>query len=190
MGPSTFSETSFSSSASSSLEQTTLSSSAVEEHIQRSNRPKKSVSFGCIEIREHERSLDVNPSVTSGPAVGLDWAHYDLPTKYDLIEFELSRIPHRRMKTQFQMPRFYREALLLDLGYSRRDLTENIVEIKSVQRQRRKSLQRSKFEKLLLAVEGTDRFMKKILKRSPSIPELSSSSSSPEARLDLLRQTL
>jgi len=153
-------------SSSSTCEYSSSSSSSSSQQ----QETEKSVQFNYIEIREHERLMDVNPSVSSGPAVGLGWLHYDFPIKYDVLEYELARIPQRRShKLQFQMPRYHRETLLLDLGYSRQDITANMKEINVTKRQRRISIRQRHFDKVFLAGEYTSQWIQqKILRRRRS----------------------
>merc|ERR1740124_502055 len=127
---------------------------------------KKSVQFDTVEIREHEQLMDVHPSVSSGPAVGLGWLYHDIPKKFDLTEFETARLPQRRChRTEFRMPRCHRETLLLDLGYTRRDLTDNIKKINFVKRQRHTSAQQTIHnEKFLIGIESANQWIRNVFR--------------------------
>merc|ERR1712150_257893 len=119
---------------------------------------KKSVTFGSIEIREHGLTMDVNPAVSSGPAVSLGWEYEDVPTTLSISTFESKR-PPRRCKEEMQMPRNYREGLLREGGFTRSDLRNSIKDIQMSQKKRFQS--RNDWQK---AVEVTEWCQRRLLK--------------------------
>jgi hypothetical protein len=122
---------------------------------------KKRVSFHSIQIREHSRDVDVNPSVSSGPAVGLGWEYQDHPS-YDLITFEDCR-PPRRSRSEFQLPRNIREQLLQDHGVSKSEISSAIRSINVAKRQRQASYAGQEAEAAHLAMEWLSGKVKKIV---------------------------
>eukprot|EP00546_Thalassionema_frauenfeldii_P005607 CAMPEP_0178925572 /NCGR_PEP_ID=MMETSP0786-20121207/17993_1 /TAXON_ID=186022 /ORGANISM="Thalassionema frauenfeldii, Strain CCMP 1798" /LENGTH=189 /DNA_ID=CAMNT_0020600481 /DNA_START=273 /DNA_END=840 /DNA_ORIENTATION=- len=79
--------------------------------------------------------MDVNPAVSSGPAVSLSWDYEDVPITLSISKFESKR-PPRRCKEEMQMPRDYREGLLREGGFTRSDLMNSIKDIQMSQKKR------------------------------------------------------
>merc|ERR1711933_80784 len=97
--------------------------------------------FATVEIREYQQSIVVNPWVSPGPAVGLGWDYHDIPTKFDIMEFESTRALQRRSYYELIMPKHQRETILLNMGYSRRELTKNTKRNDIARRQKEKLMQ-------------------------------------------------
>ncbi|GFH45554.1 hypothetical protein CTEN210_02028 [Chaetoceros tenuissimus] len=100
---------------------------------------RKSVGFDKIHIRQYERSIGDNPSVSSGPAVSLGWK-YDPAEQlaYSLDEYEKHKIPTLSVP---RIPRPVRESLLRkDCGYSSRELAQCVREINAIKAQRRQTV--------------------------------------------------
>mmetsp|Transcript_25983 Transcript_25983/g.29728 ORF Transcript_25983/g.29728 Transcript_25983/m.29728 type:complete len:207 (+) Transcript_25983:90-710(+) len=127
-----------------------------------SNTRRNSVKFDSVDIREHERFLDLNPSVSSGPAIGLGWEYNDLPT-FKLNTFERNH-PPRRTKIEFQIPRHIREEMLREFGFSRGELAAAVKAINISKRQRQASVASQEVECTRLAFEWTVRKLKKIIR--------------------------
>ena len=129
---------------------------------------KKSVSFASIYIREHCRDICLNPSVSSGPAVGLGWDFCDHPTGYDVSLFEETR-PPRRSRSEFQLPRPVREQILLqDTGVSRQELVAAVRSINVAKRQRQHSVASQDADGAHMAFEWVSGKMKKMVGRKVS----------------------
>jgi hypothetical protein len=109
---------------------------SVSQHDTTTRPPalKKSVSFHQVEIREYERIVGDNPSVSSGPAVSLAWDHHD-KMSLQLNDYESIR-PPRRCAGEFQMPTAVRRSLLMQSGATHEELYRSEREIKKVQRRR------------------------------------------------------
>jgi hypothetical protein len=72
-------------------------------------KPRFSVSFDRIKIREYERTLGDNPSCTSGPPISIGWTYlhsYDFP----IDEYERNKTV--RSKREFRLPAGHRADLL------------------------------------------------------------------------------
>lgn len=132
-----------------------------------SSNMKKSVSFASIFIREHCRDICLNPSVSSGPAVGLGWDFHDHPTGYDVSLFEETR-PPRRTRSEFQLPRPVRERLLQDTGISKQELVAAVRAINVAKRQRQHSVATQDTDGAAMAIEWMSGKVKKIVGRKPS----------------------
>lgn len=131
-----------------------------------SNSKDKSVQFVSVTIREHARDIAVNPSVSSGPALGLGWAYQD-HAPYDFLDFEETK-PPPRARAQFQMPRAVREKLLGDHGVHPKDMANAVRLANLGRKQRQASLAAQEVEEVTLAVEWMQRKMRKVLKRRQS----------------------
>lgn len=121
----------------------------------------KSVRFKSVQIREHGLMPTINPSVTSGPALGLAWEYTDLPV-YALQKYEQTR-PARRTRAEFQMPHSVRETMLRNEGFSRREIQETVRAINIARKQRRATVMAQEVEDLHLAVEWVGRKVKKAI---------------------------
>ncbi|CAJ1968068.1 unnamed protein product [Cylindrotheca closterium] len=83
---------------------------------------RSSVSFGTVEFHEHAIVLGDNPSTSSGPSLEIDWdVQNNLTLPVD--DYESHRMP-RRSKDQLIMPMQMRTDMLLDQGYSLREIRE------------------------------------------------------------------
>ena len=65
-----------------------------------SSRPKNSVVFAAIEMREYERIVGDNPSCSRGPPISIGWS-YVLAFQGDVDEYETSVKAHKRSKKEF-----------------------------------------------------------------------------------------
>ena len=81
------------------------------------------VCFGSIEIREHAIILGKGPSVSgTGPSLEIDWES-QASQVLGLDEYESMRY-QRRHKNELIMPGDYRRNLLLESGYTMREISE------------------------------------------------------------------
>lgn len=141
---------------------TTTTSSSSEGNLVRKMR---SVSFCEVQIRNYNRCLEVNPSVTSGPAVGIGWNYSAEEDEiFSLEMFEETREHSRRSSMQeLALPRHKREALLRNWGYSQRDIAWSVRSILRSKNQRKQTIQNlhaSNYEELM---EKATRKMKNVL---------------------------
>jgi hypothetical protein len=99
---------------------------------------RHSVSFGVISIREYERTVGDNPSVTSGPPISIGWSY--MPSFEAAVdEYETSR-PCRRTKREFYLPSDLRKDLLLnEWGYTVEEVRRAKREATYIQYHREKS---------------------------------------------------
>jgi hypothetical protein len=94
------------------------------DHLSTSERTEKSsVSFSTIEIHEHAMILGDGRSASGcGPCLEIDWTEQS-NIILNLEEYESMR-HQRRLKHQLIMPDNIRTDLLLDSGYTMREISE------------------------------------------------------------------
>jgi len=121
-----------------------------------SSTENKKVIFDKIHIRQYERSLGDNPSVSCGPALTLGWNfNPDDSISCPLDEYETFREGCRRHKNEMVIPRPIREAILQkDCGYSRVELAKVVKQINSCKAQRRQTVTNLQHEKLEEKIEA------------------------------------
>eukprot|EP00547_Thalassionema_nitzschioides_P007031 CAMPEP_0194205638 /NCGR_PEP_ID=MMETSP0156-20130528/4863_1 /TAXON_ID=33649 /ORGANISM="Thalassionema nitzschioides, Strain L26-B" /LENGTH=122 /DNA_ID=CAMNT_0038931961 /DNA_START=454 /DNA_END=822 /DNA_ORIENTATION=+ len=89
------------------------------------------------------------------------------------LSYAESNHPHRRVRKEFQMPRYERERILREFGVSEEDIKTSIRKINIARRQRESSILAQRSEGLSLATESMKRKMQKIVgvRRSYRIEE-------------------
>ncbi|KAG7364331.1 hypothetical protein IV203_037533 [Nitzschia inconspicua] len=92
------------------------------------------VSFSTIEIHEHHMIMGISPSTSDGCPLEIDWEVANR-ISLDLDQYEELR-PPRRVKNELAMPSSLRELLLLESGYTKRQINE---QVRLVQLGRRRS---------------------------------------------------
>ena len=93
-----------------------------------------SVSFGTVEIREHDIILGDNPAVSSGAALTIDWEHFD-EDSFELDEYESTR-PEKRTCSEMSIPERYRFEILKRCDYSTREIVAQAKETEVLRLQR------------------------------------------------------
>ena len=138
-----------------------LSSSEMSDAGKEGKTPR--VAFGEVQVRNYPTILTINPAVTSGPAIGLGWT-YDAKKDetYTLDEYETAREGHRQ--DDILLSRNDRENLLLELGYSQKDLADSIRKTIRVKNQRKQTVQNLNVSPVEEFLEKTTRRVKRILK--------------------------
>ena len=104
------------------------------------------ISFTDIEIRYYEQILSDNPSVRSGPPIGIGWRYRTTHKPLAVDTWEERRQNDRRYLAGLMISRHERTSRLLDLGYSRKDLANSIREVMRVKNSRTKTFQNMGFE--------------------------------------------
>lgn len=85
-------------------------------------RSEKSISFSTIVFHEHPMILGDGRAASGGPTLVIDWEAQAKST-IRLDEYESMRNP-RRTKRQLLIPGSVRTALMLESGYTMRDIQE------------------------------------------------------------------
>eukprot|EP00804_Cyclotella_cryptica_P011589 CCRYP_012101-RA/>CCRYP_012101-RA protein AED:0.02 eAED:0.02 QI:381/1/1/1/0.5/0.33/3/133/513 len=97
---------------------------------------KRTVSFSCVNIREHERIAGDNPCVTSGVPLSIGWRSIQHPA-IDLDMYEKNKGPSRD-KIEMMVPADIRKDILRnEFGVSIREMNEAIKAVNISKRQRR-----------------------------------------------------
>ena len=87
---------------------------------------RRRVSFDTVQVRHYEPVLDLNPSTSQGPSLGIGWNYFlDSPKKITDIEDEKDRLGRRSMR-EIIIPRHIREQTLKDCGYTTKDIAKAV----------------------------------------------------------------
>ena len=126
---------------------------------------KKSVTFSVLDIREYEVTLGDHPGLFSnGPSLSLGWS-YNNYRNINVDFYEAQRaITGRRKRDEMIMPRFERENLLRDFGYSRRDIEKSVQDRASFLKQKSKSMK--KWDSITLPLRNRRQSLKRFLRPS------------------------
>jgi len=108
--------------------------------ISRNPRTKHRVYFSTVTTRYYNRILTENPSTVQGPSIGIGW-NYDENT-ISLLEYEYERRHNNNNRSSHLviLNREQREQLLLELGYSRKELATTIRKNNRTKNQRRQTI--------------------------------------------------
>eukprot|EP00563_Minutocellus_polymorphus_P007874 CAMPEP_0181022466 /NCGR_PEP_ID=MMETSP1070-20121207/1527_1 /TAXON_ID=265543 /ORGANISM="Minutocellus polymorphus, Strain NH13" /LENGTH=346 /DNA_ID=CAMNT_0023099405 /DNA_START=31 /DNA_END=1071 /DNA_ORIENTATION=+ len=102
-------------------------------------KPKRTISFANLEIREYDLTIGDNPSVSYGPPVQLSWQYSESQTRC-LEEYEseklMDRSRGRRSSRVENISWVKREALLKRQGFSQNDIEANMKEVNKVKQGR------------------------------------------------------
>lgn len=158
----------------SAMSSRTLHESLHRGRVQHQARPKmkRSVSFAKVNIREYERVMGDNPSVTSGPPLSIGWRCTPEPITMTIDDYEDGKgLP--RSSSEYLVPKAVRENLLREhAGVSRSEMVHTIRVIQKEKMRRRKTVVNLSMQGAEERVEGVKRKIKKILKPSSSYDSL------------------
>ncbi len=101
---------------------------------------QKKISFSFVEVRYYERVLEINPSVTNGPAIGIGW-RFKRGGQIDVDDFELQRGGAGRRNNELILPRPFREKILKDAGYDQKQIAEAVRIIRKAKDRRKVTVQ-------------------------------------------------
>jgi hypothetical protein len=121
-----------------------------------------SVSFDKVSIRFYNRAIASNPSCSSGPPIGLGW-EYEEERHYRLDTFERHRIDNRRCLGQLLLSRSCRAKLLMDWGYSQKDIVNAVRHTIRFKNQRCQTITNLRAASLEETLESARDGVKKIL---------------------------
>jgi hypothetical protein len=133
----------------------------------------RKVGFQSVYVRTYERILENNPSCTSGPSIGIGW-NYDIEQEFFVDDFE--RIREGERKGDLVLSREEREDMLLDLGYTERELAQAVRTMIKQKNQRRQTVQNLSTSGAEEMLENAGRRVRKLLgrksksKRTTAIP--------------------
>eukprot|EP00562_Extubocellulus_spinifer_P010901 CAMPEP_0178504628 /NCGR_PEP_ID=MMETSP0696-20121128/18694_1 /TAXON_ID=265572 /ORGANISM="Extubocellulus spinifer, Strain CCMP396" /LENGTH=364 /DNA_ID=CAMNT_0020133875 /DNA_START=140 /DNA_END=1234 /DNA_ORIENTATION=- len=125
---------------------------------------RRSIKFDKVIIREYNRSVGDNPSVSGGPPLGLSWEYNPDMAALALEDYESTRGPRRTSK-QMAMPRSVREEMLRkEWGVKQTDIAQAVRESLRIKNSRRRTVMN--LESPMVKVEEKMEGVKKGLKRS------------------------
>jgi hypothetical protein len=113
---------------------------------------KRHVVFATVQIRHYERILDVNPSTSSGPSLGIGWRYIEsFPVGVDDLD-DTNKSP-----CELWIPWNDRECILIELGYSRQDIAQAVRRSWKLKNQRRQTVNNLFAQKVEYLVEKSRR---------------------------------
>jgi hypothetical protein len=91
-------------------------------------------------VRYYERILEINPAVTSGPAIGIGWK-FKRGGSIHVDDWELQRGGNLRRSTELIIPRPARESMLKNAGYNPKQIAEAVRIIRKAKDRRKITVQ-------------------------------------------------
>lgn len=119
------------------------------------------VSFSCVQVRQYRRAINDNPSVSDGPPIGIGWDH-DSESEYALEEWEDSRIGNRRSYSELLVPRDQRHVMLVDAGFSEKEIAGSVRNVLKAKYNRRQTVNNLKASPVEEFMEKTSRKVKNV----------------------------
>lgn len=124
-----------------------------------SRHVKRGVSFSYAYVRYYERILDINPSTSSGPSVGLGWRYSEM----DSIDLEdIDDIPTDTRRMVLSRP--IREHIVRELGYTRAEIAQSIRQSLKLKNQRAQTYNNLRHQKVEYLVEKSKRKVGQLLR--------------------------
>ena len=128
-------------------------------------------------IRNHERILDVHPSTSSGPSLGLGWNYYETTTKVSWCS-----APTKRGQNSMLLSRQTRERMMrVDLGYSPKEIAKAVRENLKIKNQRRRTVNNLQEYGSFAPVEKVEYLMEKCQRKLGKLVGRKSSSTKPSS---------
>jgi hypothetical protein len=140
------------------------------------------VSFDNVSVRYYQRILDINPSVTNGPPIGIGW-NYRSGGSLSVDQWETHRkeraathVPRAKAANPqehgllsgsslpFLLPRSARESMLSDLGYTQKEIAQAVRIVRKLKDQRRTTVDNLNVQSMEEAVENATHMMKNLLR--------------------------
>ncbi|KAL3942155.1 MAG: hypothetical protein SGBAC_003617 [Bacillariaceae sp.] len=122
----------------------------------------KGVAFSTIEVRYYERTGVDNPAVTSGPAVGIGWK-YKRGGRRSIDMWESKR-GEPLQSYELVMDRHEREMILMEAGYTKKDIASVVRTCLKGRNQRRQTVDNLQHSGMEEAVESAQKRISKILR--------------------------
>ena len=130
---------------------TSISSRALSSSLKHSckmsngqgSKKKGTVSFHSVQIREYPRIVSDNPSVSSGPPLGIGWKHLeDRERNFPFDAYEKCRTGLRRELHEMKMPPDIRLETLREWGISTSEIRRAQKECVEIKRQRMETIKK------------------------------------------------
>ena len=126
------------------------------------------ITFGQVNIREYERVLGDNPSITSGPPLSIGWRYSPSTLNMSIDDYEENKgLP--RSLSEYIVPENIRVATLKEhAGIPHREIANAVRDIQKTKSQRRKTIMNLSMASTEELVEGAKIKVKSILRPSLS----------------------
>mmetsp|Transcript_44376 Transcript_44376/g.93197 ORF Transcript_44376/g.93197 Transcript_44376/m.93197 type:complete len:213 (+) Transcript_44376:1-639(+) len=133
---------------------------------------KRSVSFTNVSIREYERILGDNPSVTSGPPIGIGWRHAPDLSLLSIDDYEMAK-SEPRPSTEFLLDQPSREYMLEEhANISHQEMAAALKAIRKEKAQRLNTVVNLNMQKTEEKVEVARRKAQKMFNKTSSYEAL------------------
>jgi hypothetical protein len=119
------------------------------------------VSFHVVQVRYYERILALNPSVSSGPPVGIGW-RFNKGGQMTVDEWELQR-GETRSAVACILPRHVREKMLKEWLFTPKDIADGVRSVMKAKNQRRTTISNLNAAGVEEAAEKVSRRVKGLL---------------------------
>ena len=124
--------------------------------------PTLNVSFSDVQVRYYERILEENPSVQSGPAIGIGWRYRKGGTE-PVDAWESKRGGRPRRSNELVLSRLERERILKEVGYTAKDIAAAVRQIRKLKDKRKQTVNNLGAAGMEEAVESARQKMKLLL---------------------------
>ncbi len=138
----------------------------------------KKVWFDSVSINYHKMILGDNPAVSDGAPVTIGWDAHDFEI-VDVDCFEATR-PKNKRQSSMKLPVEDRAAILLQNGYSIKQLAKTLQQVEEIQRQRAESSELTKWDRVNEFAESSGKIFRKLTRLS-SITSRPSKKTNPAA---------
>lgn len=122
-----------------------------------------SVKFDHVEVRYYERIATDNPSVRSGPAIGIGWRFAKEGPHVDINEWELRKEGSTRKSSELVLARDARERILKEAGCTQKEIADMIRVTLKVRKQRKTTLNNLSLAGMEEAIEAAQKKMARML---------------------------
>jgi hypothetical protein len=137
--------------------------SFLQLNVEEEEKKKPSVKFYAVHVRYYERILGDNPAVTAGPSVGIGWKYKQAPKTYHIDEWEDIKSRSRRSLEQLVLPRYERTTMVIELGYSHKQIADMIRMSLRIKHNRMVTAHNLRAQKMEEFMEKTARRLKKVV---------------------------
>lgn len=140
----------------------------------------KKVWFDSVVINYHKMILGDNPAVSDGAPVTIGWVAHDFEI-VDIDCFEATRPPKAKKLSSMKLPVEDRAAILLQNGYSVKQLAKTLQQVEEIQRQRAQSSELSKWDRINELAESSGKIFRKLARLSTTTSSRPSKKTNPAA---------
>jgi hypothetical protein len=138
--------------------------SRIQQLQARKEAGEKKVCFDQVVVRYYDRIVSDNPSVQSGPGIGIGWK-YKRGVRVDVDQWEQARGP-ARSSAELVLPRHVRERILREAGIPQKEIADMVRATLKVKNQRKQTVNN-------LPVQGFEETIEKARRRFSKLISLS-----------------